>query len=206
MKRMSMMDKRTTLAAAALALMSTGLVRVSANADFYQFTFGGEVVELEGVIPEPWDGVDVGSVFEVSYIFDSEAEDQHWHDDIGKYAIISAEITVDGVSQITTIGEIEIRLDEQLYKVLLSDLPIGADGGFGLWGYAGTVETDELPLTLDLDDFAPPHVFTVNGYYMDWWHFKGHIETFSSEIIPAPASIALLGVGLLFRSRRKRAF
>jgi hypothetical protein len=197
-ERMNIRNNRTTLAA--VALVGAGLVGASANADFYQFTFGGNVDWLEGQVPAPWSEVGIGSVFEVSYIFDSEAEDHHGSQHIGFYYLISAEILIDGESQATSVGDILVSVDEQLYDVHFHDLPIQASASVELYAYWDTFETDELPLTLDLDDF-PSRWFEACGYE---WQIAGVIDGFSGEIVPAPASLLVLSGGLVLRHRRNR--
>ena len=170
------------------------------NADLYQFTFGGDVDWLEGEVPWPWNKVGIGSVFEVSYIFDSEAEDHHWSQDIGFYYLISAEIVIDGESQATSVGDILVSVDEQLYDVHFVDLPIVASASVELYAYWDTFETDELPLTLDLDDF-PSRWFEACGYE---WEIGGVIDTFSGEMVPTPAGLLVLSGGLVLCRRRNR--
>ena len=182
--------------AAGLTLLAAG----PANAELYKFTFGGDVEWLQGQIPSPWNEVGIGSVFEVSYIFDSEAEDQHGSQHIGFYYLLSAEILIDGEPQATSVGDILVSVDEQLYDVHFHDLPIQASASVELYAYWDTFETDELPLTLDLDDF-PSRWFEACGYE---WQIAGVIDRFSGEIVPAPAGLLVMSGGLVLCRRRNR--
>ena len=205
---MTSMDNRTTRLAAAIvgiaAVAVVGGVAGPANADFYKFTFGGVIDVVDGFVPEPWDTVHVGSEFEFSYIFDSEAEDHHWSQDIGFYYLLSAEILIDGEPQATSVGDIEVNVDMQLYRVSFIDLPMAATASIELWGYWDAFETDELPLTLDLDDF-PTRFFSAHNSGGEEWEIGGIIDTFSGEIVPTPASLLVMSGGLILCRRRYRA-
>jgi hypothetical protein len=169
----------------------------AAHGDLIQFTFTGEIEKINGDVPAPWDAVGVGSAFEFSYVFDSEAEDQHSDDDIGYYSILSAEVALDGVAQSTTTGAIEVWTDTQEYHAWFAELPIGADGGLSLWGWPGTFDTDDLPLDLNLDDFIHPLYFSV-VQHGGGWELYGPVQHFERAVIPTPptllALIALLGI------------
>ena len=201
---MSIRKYRNGLAIAfVVSVAGVFMLAAPANADFYKFTFGGEIFYVSGVVSEPWDGVGIGSVYEVSYIFDSEAEDHSGSAYTGFYYIVSAEIEIDGIVQATTIGDILVSVDEQLYDVHFVDLPIGATAAVTLWASYGTFDTDELPLTLDLDDF-PSRSFSAHSYGGQEWGIVGSVDTFSSEIVPAPASVLIIAGGLIFHHRRHR--
>ena len=185
----------TSLAAAVLAIAAP------ARADFYQFTFGGEIHTVDGFVPEPWETVHVGSEFEYTYIFDSEAEDHFGTPQVGLYDLMWAQVMMEGVSQATEKGVIFVinkGLDE--YIAYFEDLPIGASGNVGLTGDDDVIDSDDLLLDINLDDWVHGRHFEVIG--LDF-AIGGHVASFSAQIVPHPGAISLLIYALL-RGKRRR--
>jgi hypothetical protein len=175
----------------------------AAQAEYIEFTFGGDLYQVIGSPPEPWAGIAVGDPFEVSYIFDSEAPD--WipsSPDEGLYYLETLTTTLNGVGQTTTVGEIRVTnafIDE--YYVFGFDLPIGAGMNVDLIGF-DPFDSDALPLDLDLGLFELQRLFEVGGV---GYEARGQITSFERRIVPAPSALIFLILGALpaRRSRRK---
>jgi hypothetical protein len=185
-----------------------GLAAGPASAELYEFTFGGEIDFLLGEAPEPWDQVELGDPFSVVYIFDSEAEDQEPFPYHGVYEVIELTVEINGVSQDAGLAVIGVRLfdppagwDE--YRTSFTDLPIDASGNISLIGWS-VFETDELPTTLNLDDFDVLRGFEVVGSG-GTFDFSGEVSSFSAQVVPTPGALmttALLMLGFRRRTRR----
>ena len=200
---MRIMDKRTALAAAIVAVACVGIVGGPANADFYKFTFGGEIFVLDGIVPEPWADVHIGSEYEFWYIFDSEAEDHAGPNFIGYYYTLGGELLIDGVSQATREGTIMIW-DDWIgrYFAYLHDLPIGAGASIQL-SETNVLDSDDLLLDINLEDWNARFLEVIGtGFVM-----YGHVDSFSGQIVPVPSVTWIVGVvGLLAHGRRRRCF
>ena len=198
---MSMMNIRPTLATAIVGLAALAGIAEPACADFYQFTFGGEIHTVDGFVPEPWEDVHVGSEFELTYVFDSETPDQVPINWIGVYDVMWAEVTIDGAPQFTEDSTIVI-MDEGLdrYSVQFRDLPVGADGVINLVGW-DVIESDDLLLDINLADWTTVQAFKLGGAGFEVY---GHVDSFGSQIVPAPAGLPCIFVVVLLRGRRRR--
>jgi hypothetical protein len=162
-----------------------------ASGDLIQFTFTGELYKAEGDIPTPWDGVAPGSLFEVQYVFDSEAVDQSIPDDKGRYDILEYRVTIDDASLWAANPWIEVWVWEDLYFGKGRDLPVDAGAGILLQGLGDVFQDDSLPLDLDLADFKSPPSFEV-VQNLSQWEIRGNVRAFSREIVPAPPALALI--------------
>ena len=193
------MDNRTTLLTVIVAVACVGGVG-GANADFYKFTFGGEIDIVNGIVPEPWDDVHVGSEFEFWYIFDSEAEDHAGASFIGYYYTLGGELIIDGVSQATDEGSILI-IDDWIgqYFADLDNLPIGASASIQL-AETNILDGDDLLLDIDLDDWNAEFLEVIG----EGFAIGGVVTSFSGEIIPAPGGLGLFGIALCALGRRRR--
>jgi hypothetical protein len=194
----------TNLAVLAVAGL-IGFAAGPASAELIEFTFEGEIDFLVGQAPAPWDNVELGDPFRVVYVFDSEAEDQESSPYTGIYEVLSLTVEIDGAGQEAGLAGIGVRLfdppagwDE--YRAGFYDLPIGASGNVRLVGWS-VFETDELPLTLDLDDFDVSQRFEViqsgGGFEL-----KGGVDSFSARLIPAPSALSM-SVLFIFGFRRR---
>ena len=195
-------SRATPLAAAITAVAALAGLAEPACDDFYQFTFGGVIDVVDGVVPEPWATVHVGSEFEFSYIFDSEAEDQMGIPWIGWYDILYAELTIEGAVQATREGEIRIiDLTKDDYIVYFSDLPIGAGGGLHLSGWE-VLDSDELPLDINLDDWDAA-LFEVGG---GGFSIKATATSFTGHIVPVPGTLMILVIWGMKATRGRPGF
>jgi hypothetical protein len=185
----------------AIALGATAAIR----AELIQFTFSGKLSEVTGAIPAPWDGIEVGSPFAVSYVFDSEAPDQAGGPSFGFYEILSLSVTIDGIALGAIADGIEVDLTSPVlheYIVFFQNVPIGATGSIHLTDFDESFESDDLPLTLDLDEFESKffEVIQNDGGFGIFGAIK-HLEV---ATIPG-ASGAPLFVLALLSCRRRRA-
>jgi hypothetical protein len=200
---MSVQTNRTALTAAIAGVAALGGLAEPTCADFYEFTFGGVIDVVDGIVPEPWETVHVGSEFEFSYIFDSEAEDQAPASWFGIYDILWAQLTIEGAAQETLGGEIYvINLADDSYIVNFWDLPIGAGGDVHLTG-SDPIDSDELPLDINLDDWGINQGFEGGG---DGWRFAGTVVDFSGKIVPNVGTLWLMAIASLLGKRRQRWF
>lgn len=176
----------------------------SASADFYQFTFSGVIDAIDGDVPEPWDSIHIGSVFEYSYVFDSEAEDQIGNPQYGLYYAESASVSIDGVPQTTDENRILV-IDELFdrYETLFTGLPNGANGGISLSGWE-VLDSDEIPLDLNLGDWTGA-TFKFTGTGSDGiYEVSGLISTFDGRIVSGAGTLAVMPSLLLCTTRRRR--
>lgn len=201
---MSIQTNRTALAAAIASVATLAGLAQPACGDFYQFTFGGEIHTVDGMVPEPWDAVHVGSEFEFSYIFDSEAEDHVPMSWAGRYDIVSATLTMEEAAQTTYAGEILLlNLGVDDYFVYFWDLPIGADAGVHLSGW-DILESDELLLDIDLDQWDGKS-FGFTGVGPDGvYEVRGSIISFTGQVVPGPGTWAIPLLICLAAVRRRR--
>ena len=200
---MSIMDNRTTLFTVIVVWVAAGVVggvAGPANADFYKFTFGGEIFVLDGIVPEPWDDVHIGSEYEFWYIFDSEAEDHAAADFIGLYYTLGGEVIIDGVSQATDEGSILI-IDDWIgqYFAYLKNLPIGAGASIQL-AETNILDSDDLLLDIDLDDWNAAQVQIIG----DGFTIRGDVTSFVGGIVPTPGAVSLMAMFLCVKRRRRR--
>jgi hypothetical protein len=180
------------------------LPAASVHATLYEFTFGGQITEIEGSVPAPWSGVTFGTPFTVKYVFDSETPDLDPTHDIGEYAILSYSVEMLGVMQFAESGEIvaqNLAADHHFGE--FNHLPIGASGDIELAG-VGVLTSDDLLLDIELNDWFGA-ILEIVGDEADF-ELLGPIDTFSSRIVPAPPGIVvLLGVfGFNPRCGRRR--
>ena len=201
---MRIMDNRTNLAATIVAVAALAGVAAPAGADFYQFTFGGEIDVINGVVPEPWETVHVGSEFEYTYIFDSEAEDQSGLPWLGRYDLLWAQVTIEGVAQATEDGLIFVENSgNDRYTAYFENLPIGgASGNVSLTGRDDVIDSDDLLLDIDLDDWVHGTLFEAIGVGL--FEIYGHVTSFEGDIIPGPSALPCLVTGALLTSRRRQ--
>jgi hypothetical protein len=190
--------------AISLAWMGLGVVMAlapPAEADLIEFTFEGEVYEVDGMPPAPWDEVEVGSTFSVRYIFDSEQEDQApGSPSYGIYEMLAVWVALDGIELEATPFEINIDNDVGFGDSYLAGFygPFeGSSGAVNLLGPFDLFESDALPLDLDLDAFGNAD-FGFGG--APWFDVDGTITSFESRVVPAPSGfVVLLVAGGLIR-------
>jgi hypothetical protein len=189
------------LAAAAAILTTTG----AARADLYEHTFTGEVTALYGTVPDPWSEVHVGSRLALSYIFDTEMEDQHDSPHLGWYELIEFSVVVEGAKQTASNPEVHIETTptDEFYFSSTEQLPIALSCVM-YFQVPGFFQTDEFPLYHDMDDPGGFWMFEL----LDWeWKFAGEMSEFHSRPVPAPAAgwalVLLIGVRSRRRGRRQ---
>ncbi|MHC5023321.1 MAG: hypothetical protein ACYTGG_05350 [Planctomycetota bacterium] len=191
------MTTRRTAAAGVLAALSCA---ASAGAGLVEFTFEGIIDQIDGTPGAPWDVVEVGDPWEVSYIFESDQPDQIGSPFEGLYDFETLTFTLDDVSETTTAGEIDVILggfDE--YAVLIGQGAGGISGSVRLLGF-DVFDTDALPLDLDLDDFTSKRLEVGIGGQAT---FRGFVTTFSVRDVPSPSGFLLL-VTMFIRGSRSR--
>lgn len=183
-------------------LGALALTAPRAEAALYEFTFGGEVDDLVGFVPEPWSGVELGSPVVVTYVFDSETPDLETSLDWGIYDVISFEVSVDGIALAAEWAQIEVRnFGLDTYYVFFDDLPIGEANGFLKLTDFNALDSDDLPLDIDLDDWQSAPLLSIGGTFL----LRSRMETFSSRIVPAPGTLTALLMCLGFgQSHRRR--
>jgi hypothetical protein len=203
--RKRMHPTRTIVAAAGLF----GLAARPASAELYEFTLGGEIINVIGEPWAPWDEVEVGDPFSVVYIFDSEAEDQEPFPYHGVYEVIELTVEIDGVSQDAGLAVIGVRLEwppllSDEYRVSYYDFPVGRGGNIQLIGF-DVFENDELPLNLELDGFEITKIFEF-GFDLFDNGLQGSVDTFDSRVIPTPSSLLMTVTVIIgFRRRTRRS-
>jgi hypothetical protein len=182
-------------------MLGVCLIAAPASAELIEFTFTGEIDLVVGEAPAPWADVQIGTPWTMRYVFDSEEPDQATSIERGFYDLISAEIEIDGASQTTDQGWIQIRLNENYYSATMIDFPFGGGAGISLYGPPSAFPDDSLPPDLDLDDYYPfAQYFEVVGLTFE---FEGDVLDFSSAVIPAPTVMPLMMFGM-FLARRRR--
>jgi hypothetical protein len=197
------------MARAHAAIMILGAMMMldpPATAELIEFTFEGELFQVLGEPLPPWEDVEVGSSYTVSYVFDSETPDESDLEHIGLYFFEYADITLDDA---TIRGEtVWLRLDLEYlwlfdnYHVTFTDFPTGWSGGtIDLIGPNDLFETDALPLDLDLDAFTGQQAFEFIG---PGFELRGNIQTFSRRIVPGPSALVVLLIGGFMHRRRSR--
>jgi len=190
-----------------LVILGAAMMAGEARGSIIEFTFGGNIFFTNGTPPAPWDGISVGSIFSVSYVFDSEEPDQAGPFWIGRYDILQARITIDGITQTTTSGEIVLNLANspviEIYQARFFDIPDGMFGQIKLTT-ALFLDSDALLTDINLDDWFLGRSFEF-GQPGGGFESAGLITTFSSRIVPAPGIlVSLTLMGVAFRRTRKR--
>lgn len=176
----------------------------SADAATYRGTAEGQVSEI---VDASLTGIfSIGEPFRFSYVFDDEEVDsQHASFDVGLYSLRSAGATIGGFGATPSLVDDGIIMVVDAVPDRYEVIWHFADGfagrsevgvGFSLWDPSGDVFADDhLPVQVDMTDFEP-HTFGV------WTGqpnvlLRGELTSLTFEIIPEPATLGLLGVGLL---------
>lgn len=176
------------------------------DGELYEFTFTGIVNDVDGTPPSFWGDVVVGSPWEVSYIIDSRTPDLIGTPEEGFYFIESATVTMDGTGVTTDLGYLTVDLVSNILlqevQLGLPDLPIagGASGAVTLVD-DDAIESDALPLSLNLDDFMfnEFELATAKAFV------RGDVLGFSGQVLPAPGAciMVVLAAGVLGRRQRR---
>jgi hypothetical protein len=172
-----------------LVLLST---TTSAQAELIEHTFAGEVDFLNGTLPTPWQDVELGDTWEFTYIFDSETPDQFpTVDTLGVYEVISAELTFNGLSIQPLSTEISVDLMVGVHTVSFDFVDVD-NGAINLIPPPG--EGDNLPITFNIDDLLvqPQLAYLGTTRGDEIFQLYGDVDTFTSQVIPAPAVFAML--------------
>jgi hypothetical protein len=184
-----------------LSILIALLCTAPASAELIEFTFTGEVEVVQGLPPAPWADVTVGTPWELRYIFDSEAPDQDDGHLFGIYEGLSASIIVGDAMAATTEVEIEVDLLVNIYRVEFPDYLPGGFGAIELVSGSNPLPDDSLPTNLQLSEFSTQFIELGDDVT---WYISGPIQTFTSQVIPAPAVFAmLLGGAVIPHSRRR---
>ena len=193
------------------------------HAELIEFEFGGEVTSLHGIYQSPWNQVQTGNEWSISYVFESTTPDTFPIDELqerlGSYdkSIKGYELTVGSVtvsdSSDSGIGSIHIYngypTGYDQYEVLIS-LP--TEMAIGPWfmqldDYTDSAwSTDALPLCGDID----LENFKIKDFHiliddLSGSEIMGVVEYHQCRIVPEPATLSLLVLGSLIMRHRKRS-
>jgi len=170
----------------------------------YRIHIRGQLEQVIGSPPAPWEGIAVGSEFLVTYVFDTETPDLNNSNLRGIYEIVSLSVTLDGMTQVASSSFITVDVVNpflQRYEVNFSDFSIGMTGGISLVGVF-VFDSDSLPADIILNDWTVSQGFTMGN---NDTFIGGAISTFSSRIVPTPGILyPFTLMGILFRRNRKR--
>jgi len=203
MKRLRMIDLTMVVS------MGLGGVAITpmAEGSLIEFTFGGQLEQVIGSPPSPWDGISVNSEFLVTMVFDSETQDLNNSQFFGRYEFLSLEVMVDGVAQAAATGEIRVDAFSPFHEfnILFLDFPnagAGSGGSISLVGFS-VFDSDAMPTTLDLNDWPISQGFSAGAGNST---FGGVITAFSSRIVPIPGALLPLSImGLIASTKRRRS-
>ena len=185
-------------------LMSCTVVFGSANAEYIQFTFTGEITEFVGGTFEPWEDAQIGDQVKIQYVFDSEAEDQYpAGDDSGRYDFLEFSFDINGQSLVTSAGYIDVQWDEYFPDYYYVNYMFGGGNSGGI-SFSGIdmLYSDSLPTNVDWTEYT---LGTPNGVIGtdSSLHLKYDLFKFSSEIVPSAPSIFIFLTSACFYRRRK---
>jgi len=180
-----------------------------AEAVLYDFSFTGTIWDVNGLPGGIWQHVDVGSIATITYRMDSEEEDIVPGDSSAIYYYDSISFDIDGTSMVieplgihdyvyvTTDSSFGGSADE--YSVGFGGLELGVGGGVTLVGWDDTFSSDELPLSLDLDQFFFQQLYI--GF--DLFQFTATVDSFTATPVPEPMGAAVF-LFLVPKRRRRR--
>jgi hypothetical protein len=188
-------------------MLGVCLIAAPASAELIEFTFAGEIEQANGDPPGPWGPAEVGQLFEVRYVFDTEEPDQNSAASLGIYNLLEAEITVDGIAFDAT-GYIRIDLDGVAYDYeavfafgeleMFSEVLLIGDNLY---------TNDDLLTDIILDEFTTGRAFRaiwsdgIGGLGI----MRGDLDTFSRRVIPTPGILNVLLISGLRINRRQRS-
>lgn len=180
----------------------------TAQGELIEFTFGGDVNGFGGTPTSPWDEVNFGDAWSLTYTFESTTSDTDPSPTFGNYpAITSWSLTVGTVTDSETapgIADIYVSNGPEYDKYEVSLATAGPDYSLYLADETQTAFTsDALPLggEIDLLDFSSWH-FNVVRESPDYWHIHGSVT--SHSWIPEPSTVLLLAFGSLALLRRRK--
>ncbi len=182
-----------------------GLTSV-ACADLIEFRFQGTIESTGGSIVAPFD---VGAHIDVRYRFETDAFDADPATNFGSYvgAMTNTHAQIgDWEWIIATSGDIGV-LDngfagDSYGAVVQGPLDFLS---VSLTNFGGDAfDSDALPADLDFDQWQVRNFAVEVLVGPTYWNAAGVLESFSSRIVPAPATaIVLASIGVL-RARRRR--
>jgi len=184
-----------------LVVVVAGALAGSALAEDITFQFGGVIESVEPGIGGIWSDVVVGDEFAFTYVFDSETADSEPDDPTsGLYeGILSYDLQVGEAHQAGVplpIGFISVFPETERYAALLTDVLTDLVVINIVDFEEGTLETDELPLTLDFDK----KISTDFEFGTSTGLATGEIQWF----VPEPAVLSLMALALPAVLRRRR--
>jgi len=179
-------------------LICVALVAVSATAalgETLTFEFRGAIEERDGPLPAPFQNVAIGDPFSLSYTFDPNTPDGNDDPTHGWYATLSYELTASGAIQagVSDIPHsIFLYVESQRYATTFYDEGLTIAGILDF--EPGTILTDALPTTLDLD--------ALTDALFDFGNVDGYARGRITRVFPEPATAVMLIGALLFVRRR----
>jgi hypothetical protein len=198
----------------AVLMVTLLLARQPVRAAPFTFEFSGEVIAMYsdsgGLAPSPWNAVQIGDAWSLTYAFESTAPDTDIQPTFGIYtsALLSYTLIVGPASESASFDHyISIEnhhgfrdaydlnifppsSNPQRFQVLLIDSTNTS------WG------ADVLPTSLNFAGFDHKELFVTGpSATFDWW-ILGNVETFAVVPEPAAGLLALLPIAVPWRRPR----
>ena len=198
----------------AMTLVALLAITATASAADITWQFGGTLHHF--VIPglplgAPFENAQEGDPFTLTYTYDSETPDGDPGPGFGLYddAIFTFELTIgdatlsEDLTPPDEIGQISVSVDNDWIFTA-----IGIENVIILLGptqlEAGTITSDELPLTIDADKIVPYSPNPDSGSFFGLGTYgAGGVATLDIQtFVPEPTTLILLGLaGALIRRR-----
>lgn len=190
----------------AAIVMCVLFLQTETHAEYIQFTFTGEVTEVEGTPWEPWSEAEVGDAFKIQYVFDSNAEDQISGSEMGRYSFLELLISIGGNELSTSEGYINIYHrdlfgDRYTLRYVFSDQLSGSGSMYG----ENMFQSDALPTDIDWTQYGD-----VNGFWGGVASLPAGVGSidylitdFEAAIVPAAPTLVLFVFGIFLRRRKQ---
>ncbi len=179
------------------------LVTTGATAEYIQFTYYGEIIEVAGDPWEPWTHAQLGDAVQIQYIVDSDAKDQGPGSDDGRYDFLDFSFSIDNVALSTSDGYVGIEYghgtSQDMYTI---DFDFGP--GLGGWIYfTGTemLHSDDLPLDVDWTQYASANFGGIGPSASDYFLYT--FTNYEYAVVPCAPSVLVLFFGFCGRRRRQ---
>ncbi len=203
-----------------LAFCVVAIVASSASAGLVAFNVDGSIIIETGVLPAPFDNIDVGDDFSFDYTFDDTATDTNADTQVGEYFGLVQQFDLsigsDSLSGVPTFSAANVNLDTLFSPGQLVDeyVTFITTDDFAFFTIArfdeNTLATDALPTTIDTNSLiAFGFLFGATSiddiFNAQFLGAIGSIDSFTATtVIPAPAGVALamFGFGCLRVARR----
>ena len=204
-------EQAPTMAVLVAALLVTGQ---PASAALFTFEFSGEVVamysDLGGPPPSPWNAVQIGDPWSLTYTFESTTPDNNIQPEFGNYsgALLSYILAVGPASESAALDDyISIENSHAFRDAYDLNIVAPSDKDLRLLLIDNTDtswSTDALPTNLNLAGFNHKELLITGPSATFVWWIQGDVETFAVVPEPAAGLLAMLPIAVHWRRSRRR--